>query len=179
MSDKRTILVDICWTLFYSNTTYDFLHIKGNPLNSLIYRLFRHDLVRSRAIKRFNRLTSEEQRTQAEHFYNHYLEPRKIAEVWALLKDRDVILVSHTMPVIAQTVAEHIGAKAFYATPQKEDVLPLYSDFDIITDNLTDLPLIRRAAHATILTYNNRDRWLRRLPDTHNITFIDTNRTRY
>lgn len=179
MSNKRTILVDICWTLFYSNTTYDFLHIKGNRCNSLIYKLFRFDIVRTIAIWRFSRYSRDEQLAQAEQFYNDYLEPRKIEEVWRMIEGRDIVLVSQTMDVIAQTVAKHIDAKAYYATQRKEEVLTRYTDFDIITDNLTDITLIKQAAHATILTYNNRNRWLRLLPDRHNVTFIETGQSKY
>lgn len=179
MKSNKPILVDICWTLFYSNTTYDFLHIKGNRLNSLIYKLFGYDVVRSRAIRRFNAMSLEEQRACAEQFYNDYLEPRKIAPVWQLIEGRDSVLVSQTMDIIAQTVARHVGAKAYYATQNKADVLALYPTFDIITDNISDLELIKHAQHATIVTYNNKARWQRILPQSINVTFIDTDSNKY
>ena len=142
MHQGHQILVDICWTLFYSNTTYDFLHIRGNKFNSLIYKL-------------------------------------KITPVWQMIEGKDIILVSQTMDLIAKTVAEHIGAKAFHATPNKGEVLTHYTDFDIITDNMSDLPLIRRAKKATIITYNNRARWERILPPEVNVNFIETGREKY
>jgi len=179
MTANRPILVDICWTLFYSNTTYDFLRIKGNRLNSLIYKLLGCDLVRRRAIRRFNTLSCDEQRARAEQFYAEYLAPRKIDEVWRRIKDRDIILVSQTMDVIAQVVAEQVGAKAYFATQKKEEVLAHYTDFDIITDNLSDLPLIKQAHEATVVTYNNRSRWERILPRHKHIRFIDTGRDKY
>ena len=179
MKDDRTILVDICWTLFYSNTTYDFLRIRGNKFNSLIYKLFGCDLVRSCAIRKFNTLSREEQTTRVERFYNEYLEPRKIAPVWQLIEGREIVLVSQTMDIIAQTVAKHIGAKAYFATQNKSEVLTHYTDFDIVTDNLSDIELIKRAQHATIITYNNLARWQRILPQGTNVTFIETNRNKY
>jgi len=179
MHQGHQTLVDICWTLFYSNTTYDFLHIRGNKFNSLIYKLFGIDLVRTRAIRAFNRLPLAEQQTRVERFYTDFLLPRKITPVWQMIEGKDIILVSQTMDLIAKTVAEHIGAKAFHATPDKGEVLTHYADFDIITDNMSDLPLIRRAKKATIITYNNRARWERILPPEVNVNFIETGREKY
>ena len=179
MHQGHQTLVDICWTLFYSNTTYDFLHIRGNKFNSLIYKLFGIDLVRTRAIRAFKRLPLAEQQTRVERFYTDFLLPRKITPVWQMIEGKDIILVSQTMDLIAKTVAEHIGAKAFHATPDKGEVLTHYADFDIITDNMSDLPLIRRAKKATIITYNNRARWERILPPEVNVNFIETGREKY
>ena len=179
MQTNRTILVDICWTLFYSNTTYDFLQIKGNRFNSLLYKLFGCDIVRSRAIRKFQHLPQAEQLTRTERFYTDYLVPRKIAPVWQLIENQPVVLVSQTMEIIAQTVAKHVGAQKYYATQHKKEVLAQYTDFDIITDNISDLELIKCARHATILTYNNKARWQRILPKGINVTFIDTDRNKY
>ena len=179
MKSDRTILVDICWTLFYSNTTYDFLHIRGNKLNSLIYKLFGIDLVRTRAIRAFNRLPLAEQQARVEQFYTGYLLPRKITPVWQMIEGRNIVLVSRTMDLIAKTVAAHIGAETYYATQHKEEVLTRYADFDIVTDNISDLPLIRRAKKATIITYNNRPRWEKLLPKDVNVNFIETGRNKY
>lgn len=179
MDNKRYILVDICWTLFYSNTTYDFLQIKGNRWNSLIYKIFRYDIVRSMALKRFNRYSREEQLARAEQFYTYYLLPHKIDEVWHLIEGKEIILVSQTMDIIAETVAKHIGAKAYYATQTKEEVLAYYTDFDIITDNISDLELIKHAQQATIVTYNNLPQWKKVLPQDINVRFIETGRSKY
>jgi hypothetical protein len=165
--------------LFYSNTTYDFLHIRGNCFNSLVYKLFGCDIVRSRAIRKFKQLPQQEQLFRVERFYTYYLELRKIEPVWQLLDGKPIVLVSNTMDIIAQTVAKHTGAKAYYATQHKEEVLSHYTDFDIITDNISDLELIKHAQHATILTYNNKARWQRILPQGLNVTFIDTEKNKY
>ena len=179
MKSDRTILVDICWTLFYSNTTYDFLQIRGNRFNSLFYKLFGIDLVRTRAIRAFNRLPLAEQEARVERFYTDYLEPRKIAPVWELIEGKEIVLVSQTMDLIARTVAKHIGAKAYYAMQNKEEVLVHFTDFDIITDNLSDIELIKHAKHATIIMYNNQARWKKILPKGINVTFIETGREKY
>lgn len=179
MKTNTFILVDICWTLFYSNTTYDFLNIRGNWLNSLIYKLFGYDIVRNRAIRKFQTYSREEQMALAEQFYNSYLKPRKIEPVWRLIEGQDIILVSQTMDIIAEVVSKHVGAKAFHAMQNKKEVLAHYTGFDIITDNISDIELIKHARHATIITYNNKSRWEKILPQDINVTFIDTGRTKY
>lgn len=179
MPAHKTILVDICWTLFYSNTTYDFLHIRGNRFNSLLYKLFGIDMVRRRAIRSFNQLPQDEQTKRAEQFYTDYLTPRKIAPVWQMIAGKEIVLVSQTMDVIAKVVARRVGAKAYYATQHKEEVLAHYTDFDIITDNLSDIELIRHAQHATIITYNNRSRWEKIIPTNIDVHYIETGRNKY
>jgi hypothetical protein len=96
-----------------------------------------------------------------------------------MIEGRNIVLVSQTMDLIAKTVASHIGAKAYHATQHKEEVLSLYPEFDIITDNISDLALIRHARQATIITYNNRPRWEKILPPDINIHYIETGRNKY
>lgn len=181
MKEENIILTDICWTLFYSNTTYDFLGIRPSRWNTLLYKLFHYDFARARGLRQLQGLTEQQRSDKAEQFYTAYLEPRKIMPVWELLSGRDIVLVSGTLDIIARTVARHIGAKAWHATdPLKKDrVLPLYDRFDIVTDNMTDLELVKHARHATIVTYNNRPRWQRILPRDLNVTFIEAAEQRY
>ena len=94
--------------------------------------------------------------------------------MWELIEGKEIVLVSQTMDLIARTVARHIGAKAYYAMQNKEEVLVHFTDFDIITDNMSDIELIKRAQHATIVTYNNKPRWEKILPQGINVTFIET-----
>ena len=96
-----------------------------------------------------------------------------------MIEGRNIVLVSQTMDLIAKTVANHIGANAYHATQHKEEVLSLYPEFDIITDNTSDIALIRRAKQATIITYNNRSRWEKILPKDLNVHYIETGRNKY
>ena len=213
MKTKNTILVDICWTLFSSNTTFDFLdfivqdkgYIRmrkfysswfGRRLNLLIYKLFHHDCQRSHGIKYLQGYTYQQLQQLAEQFYHEYLLPRRIAPVWTLLEGREIILVSGTLDIIAQTIASHLHASAYHAsklhyqdnicTGQYEDllltkkrVLQHYTVYDIITDNLTDIDLIRRAQHATNVTYNNQKRREKLLNAKPNTTYIHVPQSRY
>ena len=108
----------------------------------------------------------------------------------------DLYIVSGTLDIIAETVARHIGADTFYATEMvygtngftgkfndllltKSSAIPHYNDYDIITDNLTDIELVRKAHKATIIAYNNRNRWAAFLPPDIDVTYIDAREQRY
>ena len=196
-------MVDICWTLFYSNTTFDFLEfaVGHKPkvwriANLIIYKLSGYDIARKRGIKKLKGYTREQLLDLAEQFYQQFLVPRRIEPVWQQLQDKNIILVSGTLDIIAETVAKHINAKAFYATElifrdgvctgefkdfllTKKIILPKYQSFDIITDNLTDIDLILHAHKATVVLYNNKQRWLRILPTDRKTDFIHASESRY
>ena len=213
MTEQRYTLVDVCWTLFYSNTTFDFLDFAvkdkryvrlrrfgktwiGRKLNLLIYKLFRYDWLRSRSLRYLAGKSRSKLLELAERFYRDYLLPRRIEQVWQQLPKTNIVIVSGTLDIIAQTVARHLGAKAYFATETafeddvftgrfndllltKASALPQYSDYDIITDNLTDIDLVRKARKATIVLYNNQHRWAAVLPPDANCTFIDAEQPRY
>ena len=213
MTEQRYTLVDVCWTLFYSNTTFDFLDFAvkderyirlrqigkswlGRKMNLLAYKLTHVDKERARCLQYLKGKSQTELQALAEQFYQEYLLPRRIEPVWQELDGKRLVIVSGTLDIIAQTVARHLGAEAYHATEMvyhdnlftgmfrdfllgKADVLPQYSDFDIITDNLTDIDLVRHARNATIITYNNKRRWLDALPIGTNATFIDAEQPRY
>lgn len=215
MKQRHTILVDICWTLFYSNTTFDFLdYLLTNKsyhfikvlfrlplikeLNILIYKLTGKDIFRNICVKYLRGYTHKELMHKAESFYNDYLEPRKIEEVWQLLnEDKEIVLVSGTLDIIAETVAQHLHATTYYASQliynaeeictgkyqdfllNKSTIRESYRHFDIITDNLTDYPLVLQAGHTTIVEYNNQKRWQKRTHNLTNITYIHADRQRY
>ena len=215
-SQARYTLTDICWTLFSSNTTFDFLDFlfssnasyrrlrrlfktrAGKYANLLLYRLFRYDMHRRLAARHLKGMTRTELEQKAEQFYQSYLLPRKIENVWRVLPKENIVIASGTLDVIANTVAKHIGAYKVYASrlQYKNDVCTgTLSDilltkhlhiagiehFDIITDNLTDAELVNKAEKATIVTYNNLSRWKKRVgnnPSTE-ITYIEAETDRY
>lgn len=213
MSRTNNILVDICWTLFYSNTTFDFLDfiIKdksyfrlrkffssycGKAINLLIYKVLHYDCQRTLALKYLKGYHRSEILACAERFYNEYLIPRRIDEVWNLLDKKEIILISGTIDIIAQTIASHLGAKMYYASQldfkdnictgkycdfllTKSNVLQHYKHFDIITDNLTDIGLIQQSQLATVVIYNNQERWDTLLKNITNTTFIYADQSRY
>lgn len=174
-SECRVLLTDICWTLYSSNTTFDFLDTvildkaylrlrrwMQKPLirwtNHVFLKFFHFDYLRHRALRYLCTYSQEEVNQMAETFVNTYLEQRKIAAAWQVLEGRQIVIVSGTIAPIAQAVAKRIGAQQVFADDiYKRGIYP--SDYDILTDNRTDLPLIQRAHSATIVTYNNQSWW--------------------
>lgn len=192
---ERPIVVDICWTLYRSNTTFDFLdqvvqdsgyvrlrrwmrHPFIRRINLLLLKLFHHDILRARALRYMNQWSEEEICQKAEQFVHTQLETKRIEKVWNLLHERDIIIVSGTIRPIAEAVARRLDAKKIYSGDIfKKQALAELTDFDIVTDNLSDKDLIRKAKHAYIVTYGNQDRWKRM--HLTNIEYITNEETRY
>ena len=96
---RNAALVDICGTLFYSNTTFDFLdyYIK-NPeylrlrnrmknilllkANNIIYRIFHYDYFRAKALSYLKGMRKDVLNEMAEEFFHNFLTPRKNKIVW-------------------------------------------------------------------------------------------------
>lgn len=128
---RNAALIDICGTLFYSNTTFDFLdyYIK-NPkyirlrkrmdnkllliINNIIYRLFHYDYFRLRAITYLKGMRKEVIEQMADEFYQSYLLERKNTKVWQIISDLQkkntpIVLISGTISPIAEKIAEYIN----------------------------------------------------------------------
>lgn len=173
----RPIVVDICWTLYRSNTSFDFLdHVVQDPgylrlrrlmrrpivrkANLLLLHLTHRDLIRAMALRYLRPWSEDKIHQMAERFVATELETKRIEAVWSLLPERDIILVSGTITPIAEAVGKRLGAKKIYSGDIfKQQALNELSDYDIVTDNLSDKELIRKAHHAYIVTYGNRARW--------------------
>ena len=211
---RPPLLADICWTLFYSNTTMDFLDfaIKDKSYirfrkfskvavvrfaNLLFFKLFGKDLLRYKCVSYLKGMSRENIEDKVKRFYDDYLSQRKIRPVWNLLKNRDLVPVSATLDVVAEQVAYNLNAKKFFASKllfedgicqgrisddlleSKSYALSEFADFDIVTDNLTDIQLVKKAGIKYIVLYKNKSRWLKELGDSKNVVFIETNGTRY
>lgn len=192
---ERPIVVDICWTLYRSNTTFDFLdHVVQDPgylrlrrwmrkpfvrtLNLILLRLLHCDVLRSLALRYLRPWTADEVSRMAAQFVSTQLETKCIEAVWSLLPERDIILVSGTIAPIAEAVGKRLGANKIYSGDIfKQRALRELSDYDIVTDNLSDKELIRKAHHAYIVTYGNRARWERL--NLTNTEYLTDEQTRY
>lgn len=203
---------DICWTLYRSNTTFDFIdyvllgdgdkptivrergakYSKIRKLrqirlfrlaNLCIFKLTRRDLWREYAIKQLAGLTQKQVEQLAGDFADNHLSKLKISKIWEKIQtDGDNYLLSSTIEPIAKAVSQQIGNCPYKATTLEyeddtltgkicndllsckisDDGMPS-GDYSICTDNLTDINLIVKAKEATIVTYDNKQRWLRLL----------------
>lgn len=197
MKTECPILVDICWTLYRSNTTFDFLdwlidsrlyrcirwigrsHI-GRAINIGIMRITHYDIQRALCLCFTRSYSAEQLQEQARLFITEELKDKRITEAWELIKGRDVIIATGTMPVIASEVAKIVGTRNVHAgSLYKEHIREHYPIYDILTDNLTDMPLIQHARHAYIIVYANQTRWDRQLKDIPHTYIHIQDRRRY
>ncbi len=189
LSAEPVTLVDVCWTLFTSNTTFDFLdqlltapsyhrwrrfYMRpfGHFINRVLYRLIHIDLQRLMAMQYVKDYSPEELQAQAHTFYLTYLQPRRIKAVWQHLPKQNIVIASDTMSCIAREVALQTGAQTCLNKQMFHSTTP----YDIITDNLTDLRLVQQARNATIVTYHNEKKWRHLLQQSrirpNRVTFI-------
>lgn len=193
----RPLLTDICWTLYRSNTTFDFLdqivispHYRrirrifsttiGKYINLLILKLFHFDLQRSLALRYIRNTDNATLLEKARTFRDTYLEQRKNAEVFDTIRGRKIVLASGTIDVIAQVVAEQLHPVQTYSSRVlKNQLLDKFTCFDIITDNTADIALIRKAHQAYIVVYDDLARWQKLTKDLANIQFIYVNGIKY
>ncbi|WP_018630776.1 HAD family hydrolase [Niabella aurantiaca] len=136
------IVSDICDTLFYSNTTFDFISFcirkkKVPTLKIASYRLFLSktspffyclavlqkirgkDYLKARALKIFKGVPIEKMEQWTEEFYTEILRHSKIQETHTLLNRFDpekIILASSTIEPVAKLISKKLPAGRYVAT---------------------------------------------------------------
>jgi len=194
---EKIVLVDICGTLYDSNTTFDFLdfHFKGKFNykcfrkisktylwrlgNKISFQFFSLDLTRIIAIKWLRGFSKEQLKKMSVVFYDDFLADRiqkeVIDEIDILRSEQTrILLVSATLDFIAETVSERMQIPEYYSTKlyytQKGvcegkidvDLLSVKNSYLIennicppyywtITDNLSDIDLIKNSLNSTIV----------------------------
>lgn len=138
MKDK-IVLVDICGTLFRSNTTFDFLHwlLRGDErylkfertrkwriigfLNHYIFLILGIDMIRNVALRFLKGYTHKQLLYEADRFCYNYLDKRKNEQVFCLLEKlksqgKKLVLVSATIDCVAHAVSAYCGISPFFST---------------------------------------------------------------
>lgn len=136
------VIIDICGTIFNSNTTFDFLdfHFKENAgykcfrriskmiiwrlLNKCSVSLLGIDITRKIAVKSLKGLPKNQLKKFARDFYDSFLSFRiqqeVINEICALNTGKNrVIIVSATLDFIAEEVAKRMDIHEYYSTTLK------------------------------------------------------------
>lgn len=138
MKKEHLVLVDICGTLYDSNTTFDFLAfhcqthayrrfrsvtrtIPWRLFNRLLVGCFGWDLTRVLAIRFLKGESRQALEEAVERFYMQVLKPLEIKQVQDLIRQWQaaacsLVLVSATLDVIAECIARHMGIDAVVAT---------------------------------------------------------------
>lgn len=136
--DSSIVLVDICGTLYHSNTTFDFLdfflkkksfHMFRRVTKLLVWKLFNKfilaflgkDLTRSIAIRFLKGYSKEALTAAMDAFFIHRLSKLENKETLRILEEfkkegKTVILVSATMDFIASRVAQAVNISQYYST---------------------------------------------------------------
>jgi len=132
----RIAIIDICGTIFRSNTTFDFVDYVHRddfrykivrkftqllPIKiilALIYRCLKVDVIRKWMIGCLKGLSISELYSLCEGFYDDYLLHRINLNVISRIKSlqANVILVSATLEPIAETIYKRLNADDFYAS---------------------------------------------------------------
>lgn len=144
MEKEKYFIIDVCGTLYRSNTTMDFIkfHYSGKRwfqvlqklranriyayVNYLLFRISGIDLTRIIAIHHLKGLTKEEISNMANRFYNEYLLKIKNEDVFDIIEDKrknglTLVIVSATLDCISKIVAENLGVKRFFSSELEYD----------------------------------------------------------
>ena len=136
----RLVVIDICGTLYKSNTTFDFLYWKFRDnwkyelfymfyhllcwriVNKLIWKITDCDITRVIAVRFLKGISERELHEDANRFYDEFLIQRRNIEVFDLLErlrlenKSHLILLSATMDFIAKCVSRKTGIELRSAT---------------------------------------------------------------
>lgn len=134
----KKAIVDVCDTLYYSNTTFDFLERIASKkletqllalrrvrslmlLNSVLFKLFKVDIYRRLCIyKLLSGKKSSEIKSESELFYEKVLCAKKIIETHAIIKklseDFQFILCSASIDPVVEVIADKMGCEQFFST---------------------------------------------------------------
>ena len=201
---KNIVIVDICGTLFHSNTTFDFLdfYLKSKKyqrfrkisqnilikiLNSILFYLFRLDVIRWYAILHLNGANLKELNTYMNYFYDSILKYKinhsVLLKINELAKEKQLVLVSATLDFIALTISQKLNIPLFFSTELKYDnfgtckgkiekdllgnklyLLKRYfldKKYDtVITDNFSDKTLfLQNTINYVVTSEKNKKKW--------------------
>lgn len=212
--NKEYFLIDICGTIFNSNTTFDFLKFYFSKknwykilimirkikiliiINAIFMRLFQIDLLRYWALTHLKGYTKEQLCSMSDIFYKEYLTKRTNIEATEIIEkmkreNKELILVSATLDCIACAVSKNMNIPCVFSSKLafknnkclgrlQQDLLanklnalvdnkinPPY--WGIITDNYSDMALIKKSQHVFLVQYSNKKNYWNHLSDKLNI----------
>jgi len=128
MANEKLFLIDICGTIYRSNTTFDFMefwfsdvrwfnrlmlikkHKTVGFINAIIFRIFGLDLIRSYVISHLKGLTEHQLKEMTEKFYDSFLSQVINSNVMEIINTKReagyrLVIVSATLDCIAKEVA--------------------------------------------------------------------------
>jgi HAD superfamily phosphoserine phosphatase-like hydrolase len=178
----KLAVIDICGTLFDSNTTFDFikwyLHrqhknrdrlfslmrtLPAKALNKCSIQFLKLDLVRVILIRLLNGLDRAILKEEAEAFYQEFLLSRKRTEILSIVETLrqegyDLILVSATLDFIAEKIAEKLDIHQFLSTTlyYKNDICLGKIKEDLLGRKVTVLTSIMKQYEEVLTITDNK-----------------------
>lgn len=138
--EDRAFLIDICGTMFRSNTTFDFIkyyygsnwHVKFlfslpyRIYNRLMFRFFKKEPLRRNLIKKLRGKTYEQLTLMAKDFCRNFLFIKENAQVINLINKKRaegcrLVIASATLDVIANSVALYYNIPECFSTTLEYD----------------------------------------------------------
>ena len=132
---NKIFVIDICGTIFKSNTTFDFIKfyyasrfnvriLSTFPVKvvcAILFKLFGIDVIRPILLRNLEGVSHFQLKNMADEFYDKFLLPKKNNEVINIINQYRaegyrLILVSATIDVIATVVAEKLAITEFIST---------------------------------------------------------------
>ena len=189
----KTIVFDVCDTLFYSNTTFDFIKFvlyRKNKLNYLVFLLvnsklspffypiyflqkfiYKSDLFKKFSLKLLVGYSKEELENSGNDFFHQFLKHRKITQTHHLLdmaktNGEDIYLVSASLEPVVSAIAENYNLKYFSSSLDYQDNLftgYLIEDLSGIKGEKLNDHINLVAEDLTVVTDNLSDQKLMKL----------------
>lgn len=186
MDKKQLFITDVCDTLYYSNTTFDFLRFfvkkekrghfwlvliesKKSPINWLAYlftKLFKRDYYRIWAVKLLKNTSKFKIDALAIEFVNEYLQEKKISECFELIENaqkegREIALASSSLTPIIAIIAQQFDCQYYGSNLlfDQNDVCLGKLENDVTGQKLSFFNKINRQDYSkiTVMTDNFSD----------------------
>ena len=199
---SKVFLIDICGTMFKSNTTFDFIKyyyganwiikfwfsLPYRIYNRLMFRFFKKEPLRRNLIKKLRGKTYEQLMLMANDFCKNFLFTKENSQVINIINKKRaegyrLVIASATIDVIARAVASCYDIPEFFSTTLEYDangvcagnisndflsckkrmlndvgVAPPYAG--VLTDNYSDVDIIRDSYEAYLVTYKmKKNKW--------------------
>lgn len=203
MERQECFLIDICGTIYRSNTTFDFMafHFSAEPwfrrfqrvrkcryisaINSKIQYYFGIDIIRYVLIRHLKGYSRTELSLMVETFYNDFLKCRINKQVIEIIEKKrkegyKLVIVSATLDCISKEIANRLNIPMQFSSTLsynskgicngflQQDILGnkgkslqsigMVGRFEgIITDNYSDLDIIKLSRYVYLIQNENRN----------------------
>lgn len=196
----KFIIFDVCWTMYKSNTTFDFIefvykteNIKSFRLIFLKYkigklvllllgRLLGRDIYRELFVRLLRGFSRNKLDILSERFYREFLIENKINytfDIFEKINTDEILLCSASLDVVVAHIANELNVDFFASELEfengvctgkiskdllgmKDKILENKKIELVVTDNLSDLLLVKKSSKSIILsTPKNISFWKR------------------